>query len=301
MVTKDPPARTLETSTSPWNKFGSRLIRAFHGREERSFETTVHEVLDEGVQQKSLSTEERDMAESVLGLRKMTARELMTPRPRMTLLNLQDGEEENWRKVVSSGHSEFPVYNGNLDAILGTVHIKTLWANLALTGSARISNLLKEPKFVSDTQPAVSLLKHFQQTKSHLALVIDEFGNIEGLVTVMDVLEAIVGELPEREERRESQFRRDDDGSWYADGLIDLDSLKKALKIEVWPEVATTGAFTTLNGLFLHFLGDMPKEGDHITCAGYDMEIVDMDRHRIDKVRITKKRAALVEVAAPQG
>ena len=138
MLTKDHPARTLEPSSSPpspWNRLGPRLQLAFQGRDERNFETTVHDVLDEGVQQNSLSTEERDMAESVLDLRKTTARELMTPRPRMTSLNLQDGEEENWRKVVSSGHSEFPVYDGNLDAIKGTVHIKTLWANLIGLGA----------------------------------------------------------------------------------------------------------------------------------------------------------------------
>lgn len=285
MVTRTHPPRTLETS--PWNKLGSRLKSALGKRDGLSFETTMHEVLQEGVKQNSLSEEERDMAESVLSLRKVTARELMTPRPRMTALNLQDGEEENWRKVVSSGHWEFPVYDGNLDAILGTVHIKSLWANLALAGSARISDLLKKPQFVSENQSALSLLKHFRQSGRHLALVIDEFGNIEGLVTLMDVLEVIVGELPALEERRESPLRSDGSGGWYADPLIDMESLKKALRIDALPESAQ-GSFTTLSGLFFHQLHDVPEEGAYIEVAGYRMEIIAMDRHRIDKIRVTK-------------
>lgn len=294
MVTRNYPARTLETS--PWNKL-STLIHTFHKRDNRSFETTVHEVLEEGVQQGSLSKEELDMAENVLSLRKMTAREMMTPRPRMKALNLQDGEEENWRKVVSSGHWEFPVYDGNLDDILGTVHIKSLWANLALAGSARISDLLKKPQFVSENQSALSLLKHFRESGRHLALVIDEFGNVDGLVTLMDVMEVIVGELPALEERRESPLRPDGDGGWYADALIDMESLKKGLKIEALPEFAN-GSFTTLNGLFLHYLDDVPTVGETIECAGFRMEILSMDRHRIDRVHITKRENGSAESSA---
>ena len=137
------------------------------------------------------------MVAGVLELDQLTVTGIMTPRPKMVFLNLADADEVNWRKVVTSGHSHFPVYQGNPEYILGMVSVKSIWANQAFGLTTPLRNLLTPPLVVPETLTTSQLLEQFKKTCKHIALISDEFGSIQGITTLIDVLEAIVCDLPD--------------------------------------------------------------------------------------------------------
>jgi putative hemolysin len=226
------------------------------------------------------------MVESVFELDEQTAEDLMTPRPRIVWLNVDDSDEENWRRIAGSGHSHFPVFRKTRDNVVGMVSVKSLWANLSLAGSADLMAVITPPVYVPTTMPAGMLIAEFKKTGTHIALVVDEFGGLEGLVTVKDVMMAIVGDLPEREQRQEARAVRRDDGTWLVDALLDIESTKEALGIE--SDLPGEDEFSTLGGFLLNSLGHIPGEGEKLVWTTYEFEVVDMDRQRIDKVLVTK-------------
>jgi putative hemolysin len=210
----------------------------------------------------------------------------MTPRTRIVWLNLADPDNVNWRKIVASGHSNFPAYEGNRDNVAGIVSVKALWANLALAEKAELRHLITPPLVVPGTMSATKLLETFKKTGKNVALVADEFGGIQGLVSVTDVLEAVIGEVPSGDRPRRQQIQRRDDGSWLVDGLVDIDELKKQLQIRRLPG-EEKDEYQTLAGFILSQLGHIPAEGEKFDSEGLRFEVIDMDKHRIDKVLIT--------------
>ena len=160
-------------------------------------EEEVAHLIEQGTSAGVFHKAERAMVEGVLRLDERPVTEIMTRRNRVVWLNIADADEINWRKIVASGHSHFPVYEGTRDNVLGLVAVKALWANSAIGLESRLRNHLTPPLFVPETVNAVQLLENFKKSGKHLALVTDEFGGIQGLVTLIDVMEAIVGDLPE--------------------------------------------------------------------------------------------------------
>jgi putative hemolysin len=249
-------------------------------------EEEVRVLIDEGLSSGVFNKEEKEMVESVFELDEQTAEDLMTPRPRIVWLNVDDSDEENWRRIAGSGHSHFPVFRKTRDNVVGMVSVKSLWANLSLAGSADLMAVITPPVYVPTTMPAGMLIAEFKKTGTHIALVVDEFGGLEGLVTVKDVMMAIVGDLPEREQRQEARAVRRDDGTWLVDALLDIESTKEALGIE--SDLPGEDEFSTLGGFLLNSLGHIPGEGEKLVWTTYEFEVVDMDRQRIDKVLVTK-------------
>lgn len=227
---------------------------------------------------------EIEMVSGVMRLDQEKVAHLMTPRARIVWLNAGDSDEVNWRKIVASSHTYFPVFERNRDNVLGLVSVKSMYANLAAGLPARLRDLLTPPLVVPESMSGIRLLETFKQSGKHLALVTDEFGNFSGLVTLIDVLEAIVGSLPGERERK-TQCRRRSDGSWLVDAMMDLDEFKHATGVGPLPGDAS-GAFQSVSGFIMAQLGRVPQEGDHFDAAGHRFEVVDMDRHRIDKVLV---------------
>jgi putative hemolysin len=232
---------------------------------------------------------EHELVERAFELDQLTVHDLRTPRSRIIWLKVDDSSEANWRKVVVSGHTHFPVYQGTRDNVLGIVSVKALFANLALTGSAEVKNLLTDPVVVPFSMSVTKLLEAFKQTGKHVALVTDEFGGIDGLVTVTDVMEAVVGEVPSGEKRHKKLIIEREDGSWLAEAFVDIDELKRTLRIPRLP-AEENEEYQTLGGFILNQLGRIPEEGEYVEAEGLRFEVVDMDRHRIDKVLITPFR-----------
>jgi len=242
-------------------------------------------LIEQGLLAGTFNKAEQQMVEGVLGLDQLPVTALMTPRPKIVFLNLDDPEETNWRKIVASGHSHFPVYQGNRDQVVGMAAVKALWAHSAIGVPTNLKNLLVPPLVVPETMYAMQLLEQFKKTGRHVALVADEFGSIQGLVTLIDVLEAIVGDMPAQGRRTQPEVRQREDGSWLLDATLATGELKALLSLETLPG-EDEADFQTLAGFVVTQFGRIPMAGDRFDVAGWRFEVVDMDRHRVDKVLV---------------
>ena len=260
-------------------------------REDITSEDEIRMMVDQGMASGVLHASEHRMVHGALSMDQITAEQLMTPSNRVVWLNLDDPEEINWRKIVASGHTWFPVFRGTPDRPLGVVSVKRLWANLSLTGTAQIKDLITESPTVSRQTTGTQLLERFRKEKIHLALVLDDFGHVRGVVSLNDVLEAVVGELPTEGSpiAQPKPVRRREDGSWMVDAIITLDDFREATGITGKFPGEGTGRFTTISGFIMRSLGRIPYEGDCIEALGYIFEVVDMDGHRLDKILVMPK------------
>lgn len=252
-------------------------------------EEEVRVLIDEGLSAGIFKKAEKDMVEGVFELDEQTAGDLMTPRARMIWLSLDDADEENWRRIAGSGHSHFPVYQGTRDNVIGMVSVKSLWANLSLAGRVELRALVTPPNYVPTAMPAGKLIEAFKKTGKHIALVVDEFGGLQGIVTLNDVMMAIVGNLPEREQRHDPKAVLRQDGTWIVDAMLDIDETKTSLGIDADLPGEDDNRYSTLGGFILHQLGHIPREGEKFLWDRFEFEVIDMDRQRIDKVLVTVK------------
>lgn len=252
-------------------------------------EEEVRVLIDEGLSAGIFKKAEKDMVEGVFELDEQNTGDLMTPRARMIWLSLDDEDEENWRRIAGSGHSHFPVYQGTRDNVVGMVSVKSLWANLSLAGRVELRALVTPPNYVPTAMPPGKLIEAFKKTGKHIALVVDEFGGLQGIVTLNDVMMAIVGNLPEREQRHDPKAVLRQDGTWLVDAMLDIDETKTSLGIDDDLPGEDDNRYSTLGGFLLHQIGHLPREGEKFTWDRFEFEVIDMDRQRIDKVLVTAK------------
>jgi putative hemolysin len=234
---------------------------------------------------------ESHIVHSALELDQLPVREIMTPRPKVIWLNQDDPHEQVWHKIVVSGHSHFPVYLGNRDHTVGVVSVKAIYANLAAGVGANLKDLMTPPLIVPETQTVLQLVETFKQSGKHIALVTDEFGGLVGLVTLNDVMEAVVGEFPTQGERAKPVAMKRDDGTWLIDAMIELEAVEKALPDFKFGGGAH-GVYQTLAGFVVKTLGRVPREGETFEAQGYIFEVLDMDRHRVDKILVMPAKPA---------
>jgi putative hemolysin len=250
-------------------------------------EEEVSHLIEQGTSAGVFHQAEQAMVEGVLRLDEKPVTEIMTRRTKIVWLDVDDADETNWRKIVSSGHSLFPVYEGTRDHVLGMVSVKALWANTAIGLKGRLRDHLTQPLYVPQTVNAVQLLETFKKSGKHLALVADEFGSIQGIVTLIDVMEAIVGDLPEPGDRKSPQAVQRDDGSWLVDGGMDLEDFKRLFSLESLPGEEDDD-FHTIGGFVVDRLGHIPAASEWTEWDGWRFEVADMDRHRVDKLLLTR-------------
>jgi putative hemolysin len=243
----------------------------------------VVDLMQEGRDAGVFDEAEQEMVESVLSLDSLMVREIMTPRPKIVFLGRDEPSEQVWHKIVVSGHAIFPVYEGNRDNVVGIVSIKSLYANLAAGTAARVRDLMIRPLVVPETQTVRQLLEALRRTRFHVALVADEFGGITGLVTMSDVAEAVLGDIPSLDQRLQPEAKRREDGSWLIDGLYDVSDLAEKVDSLELPEEAGRD-YQTVAGFVVSQLAHVPAEGEIFEWKGWRFEIIDMDRHRVDKV-----------------
>lgn len=262
------------------------ILRLIGAERQTGSEVTDEEVrvlMQEGQLAGVFHKAEPKMVERVLELDDLLVKEIMTPRPKVMFVNHDDQHEVVWHKIVASRHSHFPVYEGNRDHIVGVVAVKSIYANLAAGTSVQLGDLMTEPLFVPTTQSVIQLLESFRQSLKHFAVVADEFGTVVGVVTLVDVLESIVGDVPSQEERARAEVRAREDGTWLADGTIEIEEIEEKLPGLKFP-VDEDRSYQTMAGFVLEHLGRVPAEGEIFAALGWEFEIIDMDRPRIDKV-----------------
>jgi putative hemolysin len=250
-------------------------------------EEEVTHLVQQGMTAGVFHKAERAMVEGVLRLDELPITEIMTRRTRIVWLNIADSDEVNWRKIVASGHSHFPVYEGTRDHVIGMVSVKSLWANSAIGASNELKNHLVRPLFVPSSITAAQLLETFKKSGKHLSLVTDEFGSVQGIVSLIDVMEAIVGDLPEPGDRRSPEAVQREDGSWLVDSAMAIDEFKRRFGTGPLPR-EDRDAFETMGGFMVDQFGHIPSVGESFLWKGWRFEILDMDGHRVDKILVTK-------------
>lgn len=230
---------------------------------------------------------EQEMLSGVFRLGDRRVEALMTPRLEMAWLNINSPIDEIWQEILESAHSRIPVADGDLDRILGYIQTRDLLGKSPSDPGFDLKDFIKDPIYVPENMAALKALDAIQDSGVHLAVVIDEFGGITGMVTDYDILEAIVGEIPEDSMDTDYLAFQREDGSWLFDGLIVIDQLKEILHISDMPG-EERAAYQTLSGFVMSQLGRIPKTGAKFTYENYIFEVVDMDGRRVDRVLVSR-------------
>ncbi|MDI1248385.1 MAG: hemolysin family protein [Lacunisphaera sp.] len=259
------------------------LLRIKPVTEVKVTEDDVRLLVREGMRVGVFHAQEPAMIESVMAFDRLPVRDLMTPRAKIIWINVHDTHDTIWHRIVVSAHTTFPVYEGKRDNVIGLVTVKAIYANLAAGVPVNVRDLVTPALVVPETQPVTALLEKFKATGKHVALLSDEFGGISGLVSLHDIMEAIVGELPSPEDRLKPRAVRRDDGSWLVDGLLDVEEFTRAVTDFPLPPAGRRD-YQTLAGFIVNHVGHVPAEGESFRLHGYVVEIIDMDGLRVDKV-----------------
>lgn len=247
-------------------------------------EAEVKELIEQGTQTGVFEEAEQDMVESVLTLGNKPISALMTPRTEIVWHDLDDSVQTFHDKIKDNARSVFPIGQGSLDNVLGVVHARDyLTHTLNNKNQDDLKDLIQDALFVVESTPVLKVVEMFKRSGIQIAFVIDEHGVVQGLVTITDVLEAIIGSmnLPHEPEA----FQRGD-GSWLIGGMYPLDEFKRLFNMDVWPG-EEQGHYHTMGGLLVVHMGRIPRVGDTLTWNNFTFEVIDMDGRRVDKILVT--------------
>lgn len=287
------PMRVLTTISSPivymLNISTDAVLRVFgrhHVQEPSVTEEEIKTLVEKGTEAGIFEESEQNMVEAVFSLGDRSARSLMTPRTQIVWLDANAPDDQVRAKIKESGYSRFPVASGGLDHVTGIVQAKDLLAHYLAGQSVDLQPVLQEPLFVPRTVSALHVLDLFKQSGKHIALVVDEYGGIEGLLTHHDILEAIAGEIAIGEKSKDPKAVQRHDGSWLLDGMLAVEEFKEIFHLEDLPG-EKKDAYQTLGGFLFTQMGRVPSVAERFEWSGLRFEIVDMDGKRIDKVLVT--------------
>jgi putative hemolysin len=241
-------------------------------------------MLREGVATGHIPQAETAIVEMALRLGDRRASTVMTPRTRIEWLDLADPEEENQRKLRDSPYSRFPVVQGGSQQVIGILKSKDLLAAMLAGQPLDLPTATRPPLYLPNTVSVLRVLEAFKTSGEAMALIVDEYGDLEGLVTQSDILEALVGDIPGSADADQRVVRRED-GTWLLDGMVPLDELKQVLAVSHLPGEGTD--FHTLGGYIMARLNRVPIVADRVTAGGYWLEVVKMDGRRVDRVLVS--------------
>jgi putative hemolysin len=246
-------------------------------------EEEIRALIAQGTQAGTFEEAEQEMVERVFRLGDRRVGAVMTPRTEIVWIDSDASLEEIQHTIAESIHSRFLVAQGSLDNVLGVVHAKELLLHFLRGQPLDLMATLQQPLYVPESMRALEVLESFKQSAIHIALVVDEYGGIQGLVTPSDILEAIVGDLPEVGEQLEPLVVQREDGSWLLDGMLPIDEFKELFHFGRLPG-EDQGVYQTLAGFVIMQLGRIPAVSDHFDWEGLRIEVVDMDGNRVDKL-----------------
>jgi putative hemolysin len=290
------PMTALSRITAPLVSFlgGSselilRLLGVRHAEDPPITEEEIEILLQEGAAAGVFAPAEHEMVEGIFDLGEREARELMTPRYRLVALDVEDPLEVNFRKMAEAPHHIFPVYEGELDHLIGMAPVKKLWAASVRDEPIDLRALADPALIVPESMPALEVLERFRDQEDTAAMVVDEYGGIQGLLSLHDLMEAITGDLTPSQERSGEVVRRAD-GSWLLDGALPAHEVRDVLELDSMPG-EESGAYETLGGFVMSRLERIPAVGDATDWGGYRFEVVDMDGRRVDRVLVSNAPA----------
>lgn len=264
-----------------------KLFRLKASDEPTITEQEISLLIAEGARAGIIKPAEQRMVKRVFRFSDQEVGAVMTPRHEIVYLDLDDPSAERQQTLLSHTHSHLVVCRGGLDQALGIVDVKDLLAQVLAGNPLNLEEALRDALFVPESAPALRVLSRFRQAQEPLALVVDEYGGVTGLVSPNNLLEAIVGDLVGLSDDGEPDIVPLDDGGWLIDGMTPVDEVKDRLELRQLPE-EDTAVYRTLGGLVLTVLGAIPETGAAFTWDRYRFEVVAMDGNRVDRVRITE-------------
>jgi len=232
-----------------------------------------------------LNVEKRDMIRGVVELSETTVKEVMVPRTDTVFIPVDEDKDEYLDRIVSSGHSRFPVYKDTMDNVVGILYVKDLLMNLARGQSIDLQALLRKPYFVPESKHIDDLLREFKRRHVHIAVVVDEYGGVSGIVCMEDIIEEIVGEIQDEYDDEREDILKIGDGVFLCDARVNLDDLADELDLALPIE-----DFDTLGGFVFDLFGKIPVKYEKAVYEGNDFIIQDMEGHKINTVKIVLKR-----------
>ena len=254
-------------------------------RQESRGKSDIQKVLDESEERGLIDQEEGDMIEGIFDLKQTVAREIMIPRTHIVAVPHDCSREHVLATIIESGHSRIPVYKENLDHIVGVLNAKDLlplW--LDGDGDFNVEDLYRPPYFVPETMRIKDLLDQLRGKKSHLAIVVDEYGGTSGIVTIEDIIEEIIGEIRDEYDVEEDFFITQEDGSVLVNAWANLDDFEEHFDVKL-----PRGGYDTLGGFIIHLLGRVPLKGEELRFDDLMMQIHGGDQKRITRVRVTQE------------
>ena len=269
-------------------KFVVKLLGIKPSNQPEVTEEEIKVMIEQGTETGMFEESEQDMVQGVLSLGDLKIGALMTPRPDITWIDSEDSIQVTRQKIIDSDYSRLPVCAGELDRVLGVIHVADLLSQTLKGEEINITESLRQPLFIPESTRGLKVLEQFKKFGTHIAMVVDEYGVIQGLVTMHDIFEEIAGDITDfNEEPEEPQIIEREDGSWLLDGMLSIEELFDQFDI---PESAIDpidrGNYHTLGGFVSMQLGKIPISGEHFQWRKLRFEIVDMDGKRVDKVLV---------------
>jgi putative hemolysin len=260
-------------------------LAGIHGGPNRSVtEEEIAASLEEGLDAGVIEQQEHQMVRNVFRLDDRQIGSMMMPRTEITWLDVNAPLAESLALMAANQHTRYPVCRGGLTEVLGVVSAQSLLPAVSRGETPNLADVLTDPVFVPETLSGMELLEHFRVSSAELVFVVDEYGEVQGVITVRDVLEAITGEFSAPADDHAWAVQRED-GSWLLDGLIPVPEMKDRLALKDLPE-EDRGRYNTLAGMIMLLLGRLPRTADRVEWSGWSFEVVDMDGKRIDKVLV---------------
>lgn len=279
-----PMVRLLSISTDAVMK----ILPVQASQEPPVTEGDIRLLMERGTKAGVLEQAERDIVDRTLRLDDIKVDAIMTPGTQIIWLDLEDDRENILRKAIDGGRTRYPVCRKHLDDVVGAIRVRDLFAQVIDCDPETkidLESILFQPVFIVESMPALNVLELFRKHKTHLAIVLDEFGAVEGIVTMQDFLEEIVGEVPAYMEEGEPDAIQREDGSWLIDGLMPINVFSQRFPIPDLPP-EEIGDYHTLAGFVVTRIGQIPSSADQFEWGGYRFEVVDMDKNRVDKVLV---------------
>ncbi len=286
------PMQTLSRISSPiihllslTTEFVLRLIRFRPAKDQVVTEDEIRALIGQATLAGVFLEAEQEMVERVFRLGDRRVGAMMTPRNKIVWLDLNDSPEKTRRKIAKSGFSRFPVAAGRLGNLVGVLNVRDIVGRCLAGQPFNLRAAVKKPIIVHEAMHAIKVLELFRGSGREMAIVVDEYGTVEGIVSLADIMEAIVGDIMSAEDIEGPRISQREDGSWLIDGMLPIDELKAYLHIRSLPDEKEAG-FRSVGGFIMTALKRIPSTGDHYECCGYRFEVVDMDGLRVDKVLV---------------
>lgn len=267
--------------------FVLKLLRVKPNNEPEVTEEEITQMIEQGVYSGVVEEIEHEMVEQIFWMGDQRLGDILTPRTQVVWLDIDKPFHENLAKMNDSLHSKFPVGKGSLDNFLGIIHTKDVFRKLVANEKFKLEDCISDTLVLPESMKVFQALEALKSSGNHEAIVIDEYGGIEGFVTLHDFMENIVGDMPQKNEPDEDpQIIQRDDRTWLADGLVPIDDFIRYFDLEDVEILRGGNRFHTLGGFITNYLGDIPRVKDTVPVENYLLEVIDMDHVRVDKVMV---------------